>query len=198
MKEEERILSEKDAVLTEDASVYEDSVQLNYIREDGRELFVGPPKAICPSVELLKKGTRIRIFYGANEKVIKVELESQTVEVPYEIIAKEKGKLRLYINDPSILKQLLASASLRVELEMRFPIPIEIEGEFALAKTEDGKYHWFFAHDKFMPVFVDLAPESLTPKFLKLLTMIESALKRHYHYERVQRREETTAHRMGN
>jgi len=70
----------------------------------------------------------------------------------YEVIAEQKAKLRLYINDPAILKQL------DHPLKLMYPIPIEIEGKMVIGKTKDGKLHWFFAHKDpdFIPVFADL------------------------------------------
>ena len=153
----EQILSEKKAILVEDASIYEDSVQLNYIREDGLRLFCGPPKAVCPSVELLKKGTGIRILYGINEKVIKVELDAELANVAYEIVKKAKGKLRLYLNDPATMKHFPnPPTSTEGPISFSFPVPIELEGEIVLGKTKDKKLHYFFTHDDFITAFMDL------------------------------------------
>ena len=71
-----------------------------------------------------------------------------TEYVVYETIAEGKGKLRLYMNDPEIMKHL------RVSMDM----PIEIEGKMVIGKTKDGKIHWFFTHENpsFIPVFFDL------------------------------------------
>lgn len=82
-----------------------------------------------------------------------------TETVAYETIAEAKGKLRLYLNDPKILGN-----DGEDEMTLRsFTIPIEIEGKMVVAKTKDGKFHWFFTHDNpdFIPVFVDLESSKL-------------------------------------
>lgn len=61
------------AVLTKDATLYEDSIQLNYKRRGFSALFSGPPKTVCPPIEKLKKGTKIRLTFQ-NERVMSVEL----------------------------------------------------------------------------------------------------------------------------
>jgi len=77
----------------------------------------------------------------------------------YKPIAEVKGKLRLYLNDPRI-QTLLPKTTPH---ELKFPIPIEIEGKMVVAQTEDGEFHWFFVHENpdFIPVFVDLESKRL-------------------------------------
>jgi hypothetical protein len=70
--------------------------------------------------------------------------------MPYEVKKKGKATLRLYLNDPKILKAIVKKGVLRI------PVPLEIEGEWALGKTKDGKLHYLFTHDDFIPVFIDL------------------------------------------
>ena len=76
----------------------------------------------------------------------------------YEVIAEGKGTLRLYINDPAILKQTEGKVPIRSK------IPIIIDGKVVVSKTEDGKFHWFFAHENpnFIPVFFDLESSKLS------------------------------------
>ena len=87
-------------------------------------------------------------------------IESATV---YKPIAEAKAKLRLYINDPLIIKQT------EERKQIRCNIPIEIEGKMVVAKTEDGKFHWFFIHENpnFSPVFVDLESSKLSKLTVK-------------------------------
>jgi hypothetical protein len=83
-------------------------------------------------------------------------------EVAYEVIAKGKGKLRLYLNDPLIMKQLTQTTK-EHELMVEIPIPLELNGEIVEGKTEDEKMHYFFAHDNpsFITVFFDLDVKKL-------------------------------------
>jgi hypothetical protein len=75
----------------------------------------------------------------------------------YKPVAETKGRLRLYLNDPAILEQMSMNGS------MHLKVPIEIDGKMVVAKTKDGKFHWFFTHDNpdFIPVFVDLESSKL-------------------------------------
>jgi len=74
--------------------------------------------------------------------------------VEYECLKRRKAKMRIYLNDPEIVKILKQKSIL--------PIPIVLEGEAVLAKTKKGTQHIFFDHelkgDKegFIPVFLDL------------------------------------------
>jgi len=61
------------ATLTADATLYEDSVQLNYKRRGFGSLACGPPKTICPPIERLKKGVKILLTLE-KRSVVKVEL----------------------------------------------------------------------------------------------------------------------------
>ena len=61
------------AYLTEDARIYRNSIQLHYRRRGFGSLGSGPPIAICPPVEKLKKGTKVRLTLVAG-KITKVEL----------------------------------------------------------------------------------------------------------------------------
>ncbi len=62
--------------LTADAISYKDRLQLHYKRWGFYSLFCGPPKKICPPVDQLKKGTKIRLTLH-NGKVLKVELNGK-------------------------------------------------------------------------------------------------------------------------
>lgn len=64
------------AYLTEDATIYRDSAQLHYKRRGLSAGFSGPPLEVCPPIEQLKKGTKLRITfdYPWGGKVLKVEL----------------------------------------------------------------------------------------------------------------------------
>ena len=61
------------AYLTEDATIYKDSVQLHYRKGGFTSFGSGPPIAICPPIEKLKKGTKLRLTL-VGQKVTKVEL----------------------------------------------------------------------------------------------------------------------------
>lgn len=67
------------AYLTEDATLYKDSVQLHYNRRAQHGAFSGPPASVCPPVELLKKGTKIYLFfdYPWGGKVLRVRLANK-------------------------------------------------------------------------------------------------------------------------
>lgn len=67
------------AYLTADATSYKDSLQLHYKRRGFSSLFCGPPKNICPPVDQLKKGIKIRLTL-INGKVEKVELAPKEKE----------------------------------------------------------------------------------------------------------------------
>jgi len=75
-------------------------------------------------------------------------------QVKYEVKKRGKATLRLYLNDPKILAEFAKAASNGGPFS--FPVPIEIEGEWILGKTADGKLHYIFGHDDFLPVFIDL------------------------------------------
>ena len=86
--------------------------------------------------------------------------------VPYETIARAKGKLRLYLNDPAIMKLVtnpITFTSTEGPIAVSFPVPIELQGEIVLGKTNDGKMHYFFTHNEpdFIPVFFDLDTKKL-------------------------------------
>lgn len=89
--------------------------------------------------------------------------------IAYEVVAEAKAKLRLYLNDPLILKQLGMSDEELELYEHKLPIPIVIKGEVVLGKTSDGKTHYFFTHDNpdFIPVFFDLETAKLHKPSLK-------------------------------
>ena len=61
------------AYLTADATSYKDSLQLRYKRWGFSSLFCGPPKSVCPPVDQLKKGTKIRLTFR-DGLIKKVEL----------------------------------------------------------------------------------------------------------------------------
>lgn len=61
------------AYLTDDARIFNDSVQLSYRRRGFSSLGSGPPMAICPPVEKFKKGTKLRLTL-VGQKITKVEL----------------------------------------------------------------------------------------------------------------------------
>lgn len=66
----------KVAYLTEDATLYRDSIQLHYKRRGISGNFSGPPAKVCPPVEKLKKDTKVHLFfdYPWGGRVLKVEL----------------------------------------------------------------------------------------------------------------------------
>lgn len=72
----------------------------------------------------------------------------------YEPVAKGKGILRLYLNDPAVQIQLS---------KKKLPIPLTIEGEIVLGKTKDGRMHYFFVHRNpdFITAFMDLEDAKL-------------------------------------
>jgi len=71
----------------------------------------------------------------------------------YHVVLKRKGRLRLYLNDPLIKKE--------IENSNIPPAPLIIEdGEICIAQSEKGT-HIFFAHpsgqkEGFIPVFLDI------------------------------------------
>jgi len=67
------------AYLRADATSYQDSLQLHYKRRGFSSLFCGPPKRVCPPVDQLKKGTKIRITFQ-DGLVKKVELVGSKTE----------------------------------------------------------------------------------------------------------------------
>jgi len=67
-------------------------------------------------------------------------------------VIEQPAKLRLYLNDPSIIKHLEKS---------ELPIPIKLEGELLIALGEDNKLHVIFKEPNFMPVFIDLEGNEL-------------------------------------
>lgn len=73
--QEEMKRAKRIATLTQDATLYENSIQLHYKRRGYSSLFSGPPASICPPVELLKKGTKIRLtFDDRYVQLLKIEL----------------------------------------------------------------------------------------------------------------------------
>lgn len=64
------------AYLTEDATPYKESVQLNYKRRGVRGAFSGPPSLVCPPIETLKAGTKVILTfdYPWGGRVLKVGL----------------------------------------------------------------------------------------------------------------------------
>ena len=66
------------ATLTEDATLYKDSVQLHYKRRGFSSLGSGPPRSCCPPIEKLKRGTKIRITYNTDmNQILHVALASE-------------------------------------------------------------------------------------------------------------------------
>ena len=73
----------------------------------------------------------------------------------YHVVLKMKGRLRLYLNDPLIKREIEGSNIL--------PAPLIIEGEICIAQSQQGT-HIFFAYPPgeeqgFIPVFLDLEEE---------------------------------------
>ena len=69
------------AWLTEDASVYRDSAQLRYRKRGDRQpVFSGPPLSVCPPLDQLKKGAKVRIHYDTKGAIVKVKLAPAKVE----------------------------------------------------------------------------------------------------------------------
>jgi len=71
-------------------------------------------------------------------------------------VVEQKAKLRIYLNDPELTKQVKAEG----RDKLNFPIPLELRGRFVLAVSEKG-LHIFFDHklkdEGFIPIFIDLA-----------------------------------------
>jgi len=90
----------------------------------------------------------------------------------YKVIAEGKGKVRLYLNDPLIMRELKVQYVKRAESKeleglIKLPIPITLEGKVVVAKKEgEGTTHIFFTHDEpdFIPIFFDLESSKLTKK----------------------------------
>lgn len=99
-----------EAILTQDATLIQDHVQLNYNRktESGFDwrCFVGPPKQVCPPIETLKEGTKIIIFFE-NSKVVKVELASADKGIWIDGRASEEESKKLF----SVIHDAIESVS---------------------------------------------------------------------------------------
>lgn len=83
------------ACLTEDATRFEDSIQLHYNREGLSGGFLGPPADICPPIEKLRKGTEINLFFDQPEggTVLRVELARGGMTIDEAIEELEAGAI---------------------------------------------------------------------------------------------------------
>jgi len=78
----------------------------------------------------------------------------RSVDVYEPIVEFHEAALRLYINDPEIIKQLRTKGN-----TVLFESPIELHGKVVIAKKKGDKTrHIFFVHENpsFIPVFFDL------------------------------------------